>query len=656
MVILAGARSWGGLLEVRSALVVSMGLFLLGLSSLVAIWTVQRVGRALQLALLLGAVAGFAVLATITILHSPTYGTDEIAFDQYAAMFALHGVNPYLQSMAPSLSFFHVPDVFRTYLLNGGVVGRLSYPAGAFLAYVPSLALGMHMQAAVVTDSVAWIVGIVLAWWLLPRSVAWVAPLMLLSSVYLGYTAGGVSDTLYLPLLVVALWRWDRYGDGTERSWARWVGPVALGLACSIKQTPWFVAVFLVVGVALEAASRDPRWWRVAGRYFAVALGVFAAVNLPYALLDPVTWSRSVLVPFISPTEPGGQGLVGLTMFEHLGGQLRYYTLAGAFAMVAALAAFANWYQYLKRAWVFLIALAFFWPMRSFGSYMIMLLPAALIATTTVRDAPTPRPRSAHNIRLVRFGVGVVLVASLCSAVAAVTLSPSLSLRILSEGSTGEMQTIDYLTMLVTNTSSHPVHPHYAVTPTGQISSFWNVVGGPSSVAAHASARVTVEAPNTQSMPSINGGFIVDAFTAHPAQMATSRNVHLDQQSTVLSPEDVNHRQFVARPLTMHVQVVNRIGDAVLRRGVPIDLGQVVYGQSGLAFGEASINGQPEGQSPVEAFTNRAGVATFTVTGVQAQEAPVFWQAWIIRPNTPPSGYSNTVSIQYVVPNQVPKG
>ena len=645
MVLLTGLKIWAGQLELSGALWLSLLLIVVAMVGLIVIWSRPSIGRAVSVVLLCAAVAGFAAMVVLLVLGNPTYGTDEIAFDQYAAAMAMHGVDPYLRSMAPSLALYNVPDVFRTFLLNGHVVSSLSYPAGSFIAYIPSLLLGMHMQAAVATDSLAWVLAMVLAWRLLPAAISWLAPLLMLSQVLIGYSAGGVTDTLYLPFLIVGLWRWDRYGDVTEGSWARWVGPVAVGLACAIKQTPWFVVPFLVVATCYEASRRGQRWWVVGSRYAGTVLGVFALVNAPFILSAPGAWLRDVVIPLTSPTEPGGQGFVGLTLFARLGGQLHFYTWAGAAALLGALGAFVGWYRSLKRAWVFIVAFVFFWPTRSFGSYLIMLLPAALVAATSVRAVVAEdRPLA----RVARWTSVSVAAVGLVFAVAAISLTPTIDLRVLSEASTGQLQSIDFLNVAVANSSGSEISPHYAVTPTGQISSFWNVVSGPRVLAPHSSSQIVLEAPNAQSMPSITSGFIIDAFTASPAQMATTGEVRLNQIGTVLSPEDVNSPQPAGRRITLKVQLIDRVGDAIHRAGVRVDLGQVVYQQSGLQYGEASINGGAEGQTPVGAVTNSSGVATFEVVGVQAQGVPTFFQAWVVRGGRPPQSYSNTVSVQFV--------
>jgi hypothetical protein len=110
---------------------------LLGLLVIVAAWLpTSVVSEHRQHLIGWGALA--AIIAALTIwsyfqvFTAPDYGTDEIAFDQYAAQLALHGINPYLHSMAPAFPLFHVSPNGYTFQLNGQPVTALSYPALAF--------------------------------------------------------------------------------------------------------------------------------------------------------------------------------------------------------------------------------------------------------------------------------------------------------------------------------------------------------------------------------------------------------------------------------------------------------------------------------------------------------------------------------------------
>ncbi len=76
-----------------------------------------------------------------------------------------------------------------------------------------------------------------------------------------------------------------------------------------------------------------------------------------------------------------------------------------------------------------------------------------------------------------------------------------------------------------------------------------------------------------------------------------------------------------------------------------IELGQIIYGQSQLIPAEASIDGAPEGQSPVERTTGPDGKATFRVVDSSPQGRPVYFQAWVVSKAGYPFGYSEIVDV-----------
>ena len=128
-----------------------VGLGLAGLSAIIVAWLpAEVIGtrrlRQLDWAVLVAVLAAFAMWSYFQIFTAPDYGTDEIAFDQYAAQLALQGINPYLHSMAPAFPLFHVSPNGYTFQLNGQPVTTLSYPALSFEAYMPLLA-ARHQDA-----------------------------------------------------------------------------------------------------------------------------------------------------------------------------------------------------------------------------------------------------------------------------------------------------------------------------------------------------------------------------------------------------------------------------------------------------------------------------------------------------------------------------
>jgi uncharacterized membrane protein len=649
---LTGLQAWAGSILVPGANLISVALILISLWGVWRAWAgpngLEVSGQALVLVAL---VVGIGFYAAAVWMTQPGYGTDGAAFDQYSASLVLHGLNPYTHSMAPSLAQFHVPQIFHTYRLNGTAVDTLSYPAGSFLFYVPALALGFHTQAANVIDLAFWAVSGLLMWRMLPARSSWAAGLIVSAAVYLSFMIGGLTDALFVPFVLLAVYRWDRYGVRLEHSVARWIGPLALGIAASVKQTPWFLAPFLLVGLWLENRDEGREGVRVVGRYAAIAVGTFILINAPFIAADPAAWARGTFLPLLQSTIPDGQGLVDLTIFNHFGGgRLAFYTFAGIACFVLAVALYRCRYAALKRAWVPLVGAAFFLPTRSFGSYLFMLVPAAIIAGLTVGPVPIswrPIPRRWLEPALL---AGAGLAAG--SAMIAV-LSPSpLSIRIVDTQSTGQLGTIDQATVQVVNRTGRTQHPHFTVEAQQHATTFWNAVdasGQPitATIAPHGVATFILRAPNTGSMPAVAAPMFIAAFTGSPAAMSTSDSYLVSRVSTEIIPDAVNSSIPVGQPLQLAVQLQDQYGNPVRRAGVTVLLGQVVYAYGGLLAGESSINGQGEGSSPVPANTDANGIAHFTIVGDEVQPQPVFYEAWIADSSTVPHGYSNQVSIQF---------
>ena len=89
-------------------------------------------------------------------------------------------------------------------------------------------------------DVGAWALGAVILFAVLPRRLAPLAAVVASMDIYIGYAVGGVTDSLFVPLLVGAAVSWDQFAS--PRGPAAWRGPVLLGLAMAVKQTPWLVA------------------------------------------------------------------------------------------------------------------------------------------------------------------------------------------------------------------------------------------------------------------------------------------------------------------------------------------------------------------------------------------------------------------------------
>jgi len=654
LVGLTGLQAWNGSTLVPGANLVSVALILMSLWGGWRAW-VGRDGLGVrgQALVMVALVVGMGFFAAAVWMTQPGYGTDGAAFDQYAASLAMHGLNPYTHSMAPALTQFHVPQSFHTYRLNGTEVDNLSYPSASFLFYLPALIVGLHTQAANVVDVAFWGLSGLMLWRMLPARSSWAAGLILSANVYLSFMIGGLTDALFVPFVLIAVYRWDRYGVHLEDSVARWIGPIALGVACSVKQTPWFLAPFLLIGLWIEHRENGTDGARVVARYAATALGTSLLLNAPFIVANPAAWARGTFLPLVQPTIPDGQGLVDLTIFDHLGGgRLALYTGAGVACFALALLAFRYRYAALKRAWVPLIGVTFFLPTRSFGSYLFMLVPAAIVAGVTASSPPVGW-RVRHSFQR-WIGLGLVTggVVTLGLTVAAVSTPAPLSIRIVDTQSTGQLGTIDQATVQVTNHTGRAQQPRFTVQTQAHATTFWNPVDAAGHavipvIPAHGTSTFILRAPNTASMPALASPMFVAAFTSGPAAMSTSATYLVSRFSTSIVPDAVNKAVPVHTPVPLAVQLQDQYGNPIHRAGVVVMMGQVVYASGGLLAGESSINGASEGTSPVSAVTDSSGIAHFVVVGDHAQPQPVFYETWLSDATTVPHGYSNQVSIQY---------
>ena len=502
--------------EFIAALAPLMVLF--ALAGLLGTWVSTPRRRWLQAAALVGLEAAIALPQAIAIHTRIFYSTDSAAFDQLSARALLNGHNPYTVSLQSAARLFSVPARYWTYTVGGGHVTSTSYPAGSFLLQVPALALGIHHRSVDWTDLVCWMACAALFFFLLPRSLRWLAGLLAIMSFFVSSVSNGNTDAMFLPLLLVAVWRWDRYGDPTERGPARWIGPLALGLACAVKQTPWFCVPFLTLGVAIEARHAGRSALRGAARYLATVLAVFAAVNLPFAAWGPHAWAHGVLLPLIGGLVADGQGLVTLATHGVTGGvELGMLSMAGAFALAGALVAFALWYPVLKRAWLLLLPFAFLFSPRSLSTYLLDLMPVAIMAAVSVHGTVTRR----HRVAVRAVAIFAVLVVGVIASSALAFSSQTLRIAVDAAQLEGGNQSV---TVTVTNLTDAVQRPHFMVNPGEGTAGYWAAGDrAPVVLAPHGRAMLRLHPPATVAAPQRGARWLVEAYTTSPAALSTSR-------------------------------------------------------------------------------------------------------------------------------------
>jgi hypothetical protein len=160
------------------------------------------------------------------------------------------------------------------------------------------------------------------------------------------------------------------------------------------------------------------------------------------------------------------------------------------------------------------------------------MTPLWLAAAVTV--PPTAfttawQPRLLHGRRVARMVVAAALLApSLMAVTLAATGRPPLHMQAAAASRTP--LTVRTLTVRVKNTGDATLQPHFMVTTGQGMSRYWKVVGGPSSIAGHASATYRIEAPGgTFVLPKQGIRIRLRAFSASPMTLS-SQDIHLERQ------------------------------------------------------------------------------------------------------------------------------
>lgn len=534
-VLLTGLGFWGAWTDWPGAGYVAPLLVLIGIAGTTSVWLVRD--PATRIWSWVGLAASVVVVGlpqAVAIHMRQYYSTDSAALNHVAARVLAQGRNPYTASMSSASKLLKTPSQYWTYTVDGGHILHVSYPAGSFLLDAPGFVLGFRHAVVDWVDLAAWLLTGVLLFLIVPVALRWFALLVMVTSVFVQMFSNGGTDALFLPFLLVAIWRWDRFATGKGAGLAGWLGPVALGLACSIKQTPWFCVPFLMVGVALEAprSSRNP--WAIASLYLAIVAVIFFAVNLPFIIWDGGAWWNGTLLPFTHPLVADGQGLVALALHGVTGGvSLPLLSVSAALAYVALMAAYIAWFPSMKRVWLFLLPAVLFIPARSLSSYLVDFIPMAVAGAVTVGvlagpgAIPGPAKASPLGVRRRWWPLPSVLApAALAGVVAAVAFnSVPLAVSVSGFHTSNATLELDSVTVSVHNRTDHQVTPHFMVAlggahPTG----FWRATSGSGTTVLAAGATETVVLrPKLYTWSPTHGSYwLVEAYTLSPNALSTT--------------------------------------------------------------------------------------------------------------------------------------
>lgn len=342
----------------------------------------------------------------------PSYGSDDLYYNQYNASLVLRGENPYTGvRLLDEIRYFHKLDytplargrfanprhypsraemdaIMREYLAHPQsppveIDPRTthSYPSGAFLVDLPTIWAGIPSVA--VAQIAAFLALACLIVWATPAPWRLVTTLLLLSAADgIRQVTGG--DFEIWPLALVAgAWLTRKH---------RLRSALLLGAACAIKQTAWIAAPFYLLWI-----------WRMHGRQEALrragaALGAFLALNLPWIIASPRPWLSSQLLPVSLPLLPDGSGIIGLSLTGALPlAPTWYYSALELAALFAALVWYWRSASRAPLAGLVLPLIPLFFAWRSSERYFVLLpLLAVLALALALQQTQALPPTSRH--------------------------------------------------------------------------------------------------------------------------------------------------------------------------------------------------------------------------------------------------------------------
>lgn len=257
---------------------------------------------------------------------------------------------------------------------SGGLLVGFNYPAGTALLGV----LGARMLV-LISPLALLLAGLVIVW-RAPPSIRRPTILALGAQAgVLGIIGDAHVDAIAAALLLIAISSRRGFTMG-----------IALGVACAIKQTAWFVAPALLILALREGKFRDVR-------YPAGAVLGFAALNIPFILAGPSAWITGILRPQLQPVFPFG---FGPGAFAAAGSSA---VIVFSVLMVLAVVAGFVWCAVAPRQWaaagIIVSSIGLWIGPRSLGNYVALLGVIAVCAvagSTVTRRAPARVPLRAR--------------------------------------------------------------------------------------------------------------------------------------------------------------------------------------------------------------------------------------------------------------------
>jgi uncharacterized membrane protein len=465
--------------------------------------------------LLLLCFSAIFLLFSMYIWVGSTFDSDEVVQAQQGAALLIHGHNPYTANYAASLNLFGVR--FGTPTLGGSIVAQFSYPAGSLLLLAPLVALmGLHSYAVLIGTFLGLMVALVIMVRRMPPQFLGVLALMvLLQPVF--FLIPSCLDLLFLPFLLLAFLDVERFLAPGVGWAARWLSPVFLGIACSIKQNPWFLVPFMVVMVVMAARDRRIRPWTAGLSYLGLVALTFLLVNLPFIIWSPSAWLAGTLHPITTAAVPWGIGMGTLILLFGTGA-FSLFGVAAILAWLAELLLYIRYHARLKPTAPLLAVIPLLISTRNPAEYFV--LAPLLFAFACVVVGPVSVPLQRWRRSLVAAGALAGCLA-VVAAGAGLAVRPPLSVVVDRATATTKYFTA---TVDVINHASSALAPHFIVSEGLIPQQPASVLEGPVWLMPGASAEYLIRTPQVSGLPGPGQttSFVIYATTTSPNTFAVS--------------------------------------------------------------------------------------------------------------------------------------
>lgn len=417
-----------------------------------------------------GLAAVGAAWVQIHVAHQAESGfpltTDALSYMDYAARLLLRGDNPYLHDLSDAYRLNREPMYYLTSLVDGDITGRVAYPALSILAAVPFVALDLPTRWLYPTCLVISLALVYLG------SPARYRPVILVpffvERALFGYALGGVTDTVWVLLLVLVIRTWRH---PVQRA-------VWFGLACAYKHQPWVIAPFLLVQLWCECDGSPREKLRTLGKFAAVVTATFVLVNAPFIFWAPHAWYLGVTEPVRAQMVSFGQGLSTLTMMGIAPVPKGIYGLFRVLLLAVTLVVYYRQFPRIRELVWLLPAFVLWFGYRSLTSYwyfnIIPFVYALAIRSEQFSAADCPTRPWRWDALAAGGAIATVVATTVVYSVVDQPLRLDLAGPIRTHGSrAAEMD------LAVKNGTDHPITPRFTVQSVGTQPFYWEIVAGP---------------------------------------------------------------------------------------------------------------------------------------------------------------------------------